>query len=39
MEEVTNPDYSKLVGMSLDQCGFGRELGVIISRSNALMAR
>lgn len=30
MEEVTIPDHSKLVGMSLDQCGFGRELGVII---------
>lgn len=30
MEEVTIPENSKLVGMSLDQCGFGRELGVII---------
>lgn len=30
MEEVTIPESSHLVGKSLDQCGFGRELGVII---------
>ncbi|HSW63718.1 MAG TPA: potassium channel protein [Dissulfurispiraceae bacterium] len=30
MEEVTIPEGSALSGMSLDQCGFGRELGVII---------
>ncbi|HMK43082.1 MAG TPA: potassium channel protein, partial [Dissulfurispiraceae bacterium] len=30
MEEVTIPEGSRLSGLSLDQCGFGRELGVII---------
>jgi voltage-gated potassium channel len=30
MEEVFIPENSKLVGLTLDQCGIGRELGVII---------
>lgn len=30
MEEVSIPAGSGLSGMSLDQCGFGRELGIII---------
>jgi voltage-gated potassium channel len=30
MEEVTVPEGSGLVGQSLDQCGIGRELGVIV---------
>jgi voltage-gated potassium channel len=30
MEEVTIPSDSDLIGQSLDQCGFGRELGIII---------
>jgi voltage-gated potassium channel len=30
MEEVTIPEDSALIGQSLDQCGFGRELGIII---------
>jgi voltage-gated potassium channel len=30
MEEILIPEYSNLAGMSLDQCGFGRELGIII---------
>ncbi|MBA4348432.1 MAG: potassium channel protein [Thermodesulfovibrio sp.] len=30
MEEVVIPENSKLIGLTLDQCGIGRELGVII---------
>jgi voltage-gated potassium channel len=30
MEEVSIGEDSKLVGMSLDECGFGRDLGIII---------
>lgn len=30
MEEIVIPENSRLVGQSLDQCGLGRELGVII---------
>ena len=30
MEEITIQEGSKLVGLTLDECGFGRELGVII---------
>jgi voltage-gated potassium channel len=30
MEEVSIGEESKLVGMSLDECGFGRDLGIII---------
>jgi voltage-gated potassium channel len=30
MEEVTIPEGSSMVGQSLDQCGIGRELGIII---------
>jgi voltage-gated potassium channel len=30
MEEVTIPEGSDLVGRSLDQCGFGKKLGIII---------
>ena len=30
MEEVTIPEGSNMVGQSLDQCGIGRELGVIV---------
>jgi len=40
MEEVTIPEGSVMAGMSLDQCGLGRELGVIvvgIKRSNGEM--
>jgi len=40
MEEVTIPEGSVMAGVSLDQCGLGRELGVIvvgIKRSNGEM--
>ena len=30
LEEITIPDLSDYSGLSLDQCGFGKELGVII---------
>lgn len=30
MEEITIQEGSELVGLTLDECGFGRELGVII---------
>ena len=30
MEEVTIPEGSRMAGQSLDQCGIGRELGIII---------
>jgi K+/H+ antiporter YhaU regulatory subunit KhtT len=30
MEEIYLTEDSKLVGRTLDECGFGRELGVII---------
>jgi voltage-gated potassium channel len=30
MEEVTIPEGSALIGQSLDQCGFGKVLGIII---------
>ncbi len=30
MEEITIQEGSKLVGLTLDECGFGKELGVII---------
>ncbi|MGB9716604.1 MAG: potassium channel family protein [Thermodesulfovibrionales bacterium] len=30
MEEIPIPDDSNLVGLTLDQCGLGRELGIII---------
>jgi len=30
LEEISIPDVSRFSGLSLDQCGFGKELGVII---------
>lgn len=30
MEEITVKDRSKLVGLTLDECGIGRDLGIII---------
>jgi voltage-gated potassium channel len=30
LEEILIPDVSRFSGLSLDQCGFGKELGVII---------
>ncbi len=30
MEEIPIPEISRFSGLSLDQCGFGRELGVIV---------
>lgn len=30
MEEIRIQESSELVGLSLDQCGFGRDLGIII---------
>ena len=30
MEEVAIAENSKLVGLTLDECGIGRELGIII---------
>jgi voltage-gated potassium channel len=30
MEEITVPEGSKLAGITLDECGIGRELGIII---------
>ena len=30
MEELTVQDGSKLAGLTLDECGIGRELGIII---------
>jgi voltage-gated potassium channel len=30
MEEVTIAEGSKLVGLTLDECGIGRDLGIII---------
>jgi voltage-gated potassium channel len=30
MEEIAIPEHSALIGQSLDQCGIGKELGIII---------
>jgi voltage-gated potassium channel len=30
MEEITIPESSGLIGLTLDQCGMGRELGIIV---------
>lgn len=30
MEEINIMDHSKLIGLTLDECGIGRELGIII---------
>jgi len=30
LEEILIPDVSRFLGLSLDQCGFGKELGIII---------
>jgi voltage-gated potassium channel len=38
MEEITILEGSELVGLTLDECGFGRELGVIIVAIKQLSA-